>query len=254
MLPDSQGSGRGRRFALYAGVSLLILLLGPALLGGLGSWLGARFSELVFSREQDPSTDAMRAYIAELMLENAMLREEVMKAERYRVLLGMTRTSPRTAIAGRVLYRSEGLVQGSLVVDRGASDGVSEGSVCLTADGLVGVVSSVSESTCEVLPLTSPGVRVSCTTFPSAAVGILETDRGGALRLVNIDMASSIEIGEEVVTSRFGGVYPDGLLVGRVAAVLRGSPSLAIELLVEPAVDFGSISEVLLLLVEEQGG
>jgi len=239
--------GRGRRAGTYIGVSLLLLFAGPALFGGAGSWLVARFADLV-SGQSEGGRDTLRAYVTELMLENATLREEVMKAERYRLLLGLTRTSRRASMAGRVLYRTEGLVAGSLVIDRGSRDGVSEGTVCLTSEGLVGIVSSVSENTCEVLPLTSPGVRVSCMTYPSGAVGILQPGPGGNLVMVDVDLSSQVQPGEEVVTSRFGGVYPDGLLVGWVASSSTGQPNLALEILVTPAVDFGRISEVLLLL------
>lgn len=245
----TSGSGsRGRRAGAYLSVSLILLFAGPALLGGAGSWLAARFADLVAGRENDSGPDSLRAYVTELMLENATLREEVMKAERYRLLLGMTRTARRTAIAGRVLYRTEGLVNGSLVVDRGSRDGVGEGTVCLTSSGLVGIVNIVSENTCEVLPLTSPGVRVSCMTYPSGAVGILQPRSGGGLVLVDVDLSSEAEVGDEVVTSRFGGVYPDGLLVGTVSSTRTGEPNLALEIDVQPAVDFGRIGEVLLLL------
>jgi rod shape-determining protein MreC len=243
--------GRGRRGIAYLVISLLLLFVGPALFGGAGSWLAARFADLVTGQEERESADALRAYATELMLENATLREEVMKAERYRLLLGMTRTARRSAIAGRVLYRTEGLVEGSLVIDRGSDDGVSEGAICLTASGLVGIVSSVSTNTCEVLPLTSPGIRVSCMTWPSGAVGILEPAAGGGLKLVEVDLSSTVDAGDEVVTSRYGGVYPDGLLVGTVIAQHTGQPNLALEIEVRPAVDFGRIGEVLLLLEED---
>jgi rod shape-determining protein MreC len=250
MLGSGHLGGRGRRIGKYVFLSILLLIVGPSLLGGAGSWLAARFSDLVAGSSDDPSRDELQTCVAELMIENAQLREQVMKAERYRLLLGITRTSRRTALAGRVLYRTEGLVEGSLVIDRGTRDGVTQGAVCLTSGGLVGIVSSVSDRTCEVLPLTSPSIRVSCATYPSGAVGILEPSQGGQLRLVNVDLGSDVQTGDQVVTSRFGGVYPDGLLVGTVVSHGSGRPGLELELTVEPAVDFGRISEVLILLEE----
>jgi rod shape-determining protein MreC len=249
MLTGGYG-GRGRRTGVYIAISVVLLFVGPALFGGAGSWLLARFADLAMGSERGSGQDTLRAYVTELMLENATLREEVMKAERYRLLLGMTRTARRTAIAGRVLYRTEGLVGGSLVIDRGSRDGVTDGTVCLTADGLVGLVNVVSENTCEVLPLTAPGIRVSCVTYPSGAVGILQPVQGQGLVMVDVDLSSDVEIGEEVVTSRFGGVYPDGLLVGVVSSTVTGQPNLALEIGVRPAVDFERIGEVLLLLEE----
>ncbi|NLP05601.1 rod shape-determining protein MreC [Candidatus Fermentibacteria bacterium] len=227
---------------------MLILLAGPVLLGGVGSWLGARFAFLFFGPEEDQSVEELRAFAVELMLENGALREEAMKAARYRTLLGMTRTLPQEAVAGRVLYRTEGLVEGTLVIDRGSRDGVVPGAVCITAEGLVGVVEEVAEATCEVLPITSPGMRVSCMTYPSGAVGILQPGPGRTLQLVDVDLSSSVAPGDEVVTSRYGGVFRDGLLVGTVSESLTGRAGLALEFSVTPAVDFTRISEVLILL------
>ncbi len=250
MQDGSRQQSGGRRFAAYLAASLALLVLGPLLLGGVGGWAAARFSDLVLGREGDEAPDVMRAQLVELMLENAALREEVMKAERYRLLLGITRTIPRRAMAGRILYRSEGLVGGAMVVDRGTLDGVTVNSVCLAPAGLVGVVTSCTGTTCDVLPLTSPRVMVSCVTRRSGAVGILSSS-DGRLRLLHIDSSREVEPGEEVVTSRFGGVYPDGLLVGTVVEVVEDSPASALELTVDPAVDFETLGEVLILVGEE---
>ncbi len=230
---------------------MALLLLGPPLLGGLGSWLGARFSEVFYGRSSERSEDELRADLIQLVLENAVLREEVMKADRYRTLLGMTRTGEREALPARVLYRSEGLVSGTMVVDRGEEDGVTAGSACLSAAGLVGVVSSVSEVTSEVLPITSPAVQVSCVTWPSGATGILRSEPDGELRLVYVDVSARASVGDQVLTSRFGGVYPDGLLVGHVSGMSEGEPGLARELSVDPAVDFSRVGELLILLPAE---
>ena len=40
-------------------------------------------------------------------------REEALKAEQYRTLLGITRTDQREAVPARILYRTEGLVTGT---------------------------------------------------------------------------------------------------------------------------------------------
>jgi rod shape-determining protein MreC len=232
--------------------ALVLLLTGPMLLGGLGSWLGARFADLFFPGDTGSDPDELQSLVVELMLENAVLREQAMKADLYRILLGITRTGTRRAIAGRILYRSEGLVSGTLVIDRGSGDGVVENSVCLSSRGLVGIVVSAGPSTCEVLPIVSPVISVSCSTYPSGAMGILQSSSGGDLELVHVDMSDEVAPGDQVLTSRFGGVYPEGLLVGWVTSIETGESGLDLKLAVDPAVDFSRIGEVLILLPEEE--
>ncbi|MCD4847067.1 MAG: rod shape-determining protein MreC [Candidatus Aegiribacteria sp.] len=244
-------SNKGKRLLLYVVLSIILLLIGPVLLGGLGSWMGARFSTMFFNRSDSPVLDELRDDIIQLMLENAILREEAIKVDQYRILLGITRTGNRDALPARVLYRSEGLVTGTMVVDRGFRDRVVLNSVCISSRGLVGIVSSVQERTSEILPVTNPSVNVSCVTWPSGAYGILQSSSTGDLQLVHVDLTSGVEIGDRVLTSRFGGVYPDGLLVGKVMRVSSGESGLALKLDIESAVDFRNTGEVLILLPDE---
>lgn len=246
--------GKKRKFVLFISISLILLAFGPALLGGLGSWLGARFREVVFSEINSPAEDKLRNDIMQLMLENSILREEAVKAERYRTLLGITRTDNRDAVPGRVLYRSEGLVTGTMVIDQGRRDGIRENSVCISSEGLVGVVCSVGEATCEILPITNPSVNVSCITWPSGAYGILQSTSSGELNLVHVDLTSEVEPGDQVLTSRYGGVFPDGLLAGRVTGISSGEQGLALKFSVTAAVDFQGTGEVLILLPEDSYG
>jgi len=243
-----RSEGRSRKFVLYISISLILLIFGPVLLGGLGSWLGARFSEAVFSRDDTPTEDNLRNAIMQLMLENSILREEAIKADQYRTLLGITRTDNRDAVPARVLYRSEGLVTGTMVIDHGRRDGIVMNSVCISAEGLVGVVCSVGETTSEILPITNPSVNVSCVTWPSGAYGILQSTSGGKLNLVHVDLTSEVEPGDQVLTSRYGGVFPDGLLAGIVTGISTGEAGLALKFSVTPTVDFQGTGEVLILL------
>lgn len=240
-------TGGNKRYPIYIFVSLVLLLAGPVLLGGLGSWLGARFSDLIFSRTDSPTVDELRSDIMQLMLENAILREEAVKADRYRSLLGFSRTTDIAAQPARVLYRSEGLVSGTMVVDRGRANGILKNSVCISSEGLVGVVSDLWEATSEILPITNPAVNVSCVTWPSGAYGILQSSSDGDLHLVHVDLTSEVEVGDLVLTSRFGGVYPDGILVGRVTGISSGEAGLALKLEVDPAVNFRRTGEILIL-------
>ena len=236
------------RIVLYIILSLILLVLGPALVSGVGSRLGFMFSGLFFREHGDREDYYTRTLVLELMLENARLREAAMKTALYRELLGYVRLPETRAVVARVLYRTEGLVGGGFVLDRGLTDQVVAGSVCIAASGLVGVVDRVEEHTCTVLPVVIPGVLVSAVCSESGAMGLVSSDPDGRLRMSHVDLAVMPRVGEQVLTSRFGGVYPDGLVIGTVATVEEGSRGLDMTLGIEPAVDFRRLGEVLLLL------
>jgi rod shape-determining protein MreC len=246
---DRRRGSRGRFYA-YLLVSLLILLFGGGALSGAAGWMGARFVDLVVGEPEDPRTARLREAVTALSLENARLREAALKSERYRRMLGITRTASRETVAGRVLYRSEGIVAGmELVLDRGERDGVTEGAVCITPEGLVGVVDRVDEATCVALPITNPAVQVAAAVYPSGAMGIVRSDARGRMDMVHVDISADVSTGDRVYTVSAGGtIYPAGILVGSVAGLEEGQPGLEKRLRLSPAVDIQAVEEVIVLL------
>jgi len=114
----------------------------------------------------------------------------------------------------------------------------------------VGIVTRAEPLNSTVVPITSPAIKVSCITSQSGSLGILSSDSRGELVLEYVDSSSEPRTGETVLTSRFGGVYPEGIVVGRVSEVSTGDPGLDLSLSVEPAVDFDRVNEVLVLIEE----
>ena len=249
------GTGRGR-FYLYLAVSLLLFVFGGGALSGAAGWLGARFSDLVAGDSQRPETARLREAVTALSLENARLREAALKSERYRRMLGITRTVSRRTVAGRVLYRSEGIVEGmEIVLDRGLEDGVEEGAVCITPVGLVGVVDRADEATCVALPITNPAVQLAAAVYPSGAMGIVRSDARGRMDMVHVDISASVSPGDRVYTVSAGGtLYPAGILVGEVSRLEEGQPGLEKRLRIKPAVDMEALEEVIILLPEAADG
>jgi rod shape-determining protein MreC len=230
--------------------AVALLFLGPPVLGVGGSILGGKFASLFFS--EDPSVDSDYLSLSvKLMLENAELREMAAKSNLYRSMLQYTRMPDITALVGRVMYRSEGLIRGDMVIDRGSDQGVYSGAVCITSSGLVGIVTSVESTSSTVVPITSPSIQVSCITATTGSLGILGSEAGGRLRLQYVDSSAEPLPGETVLTSRFGGVYPEGIVVGTVEMVSEGARGLDLSLSVKPAVNFERVNEVLILISEE---
>ncbi len=241
---------RDVRLVWNIAAAVALLFLGPPVLGVGGSVLGSKFASVFFSESNTTNSDYLSLSV-KLMLENAELREMAAKSRLYRSMLNYTRIPDVTAMVGRVMYRSEGLIRGDLVIDRGSDHGVYTGAVCISSSGLVGIITSVESSSSTVVPITSPAIRVSCITANTGSLGILGSESGGRLRLQYVDSSADPEVGEIVLTSRFGGVYPEGLVVGRVVDISEGGRGLDLSLAVSPAVDFERVDEVLILISED---
>jgi rod shape-determining protein MreC len=88
----------------------------------------------------------------------------------------------------------------------------------------------------------------------SRAQGILRGSEDGTLRLSLVRTDQTVEVGDTVVTSGLGGVYPKGLPLGMVASIERVSGSHYFEIEVEPLSKTKTFEEVLVItsLTEEQ--
>jgi rod shape-determining protein MreC len=176
---------------------------------------------------------------------------EAAESRQLRELLGMRDASPLTLLACRVTLRGD--ISGwwrTLVLDRGAEDGVRPDMAVLSREGLVGRVRSVAAHTSEVLLLTDPACRVSCRVPRTGEYGVLQGRgplRKGQAGEIEMLLAAALpelewvgregrmEEGYEVVTSGLGGVFPPDLKVGTVAGVRSDASGLCQTAGVRPA-------------------
>jgi len=69
-------------------------------------------------------------------------------------------------------------------------------------------------------------------------------------RLKYVQRTDEVKVGDTVVTSGLGGVFPKGLVLGTVVVAEKGEKGLFQYVEVKPAVDFTKLEEVLVLLPE----
>lgn len=151
-----------------------------------------------------------------LASENAQLRE----------LLKLIPAPATTFITARVIANSGGAYVRSLLVHAGSEDGVERGQAAVTGEGLVGRVSEVGSRAARVLLVTDLNSRVPVIVEGAQQRALLTGDNSERPRLRYLDAGAGIKVGERVVTSGQGGVFPPGLPVGVVASVDGEAPSV----------------------------
>jgi len=156
-----------------------------------------------------------RARIAALESENARLRG----------LVGLQQATPARITAPVIARDPAGWWQ-TLLLGRGALQGVREGSAVLAPGGLIGLVSSVTPTTARVTLLTDPssrvGVWVARTRYHGLLTG-LGTDRP-VIRFLEKD--PGVVAGDVITTSPASTLVPPDLPVGVIQSVdLRADPA-----------------------------
>ena len=176
--------------------------------------------------------------VAALEVENARLRE----------LLDSTALLGERVLIAEILAVDLDPYRQRLNVNRGLVDDVFVGQALLDANGVVGQVVKVGPMTAEAVLITDADHAVPVTVnrngLRTIVVGTGDSSR---LRLPYLTNSADIEVGDLLVSSGLGGVFPSGYPVGRVIEVLvRPGQSFA-EVIAEPVSALDREQEVLLV-------
>ncbi|MGB2200860.1 MAG: rod shape-determining protein MreC [Pseudooceanicola atlanticus] len=142
-----------------------------------------------------------------------------LEQENARLLdLNKVRLDPRlTHVTGVVMADSGSPFRQSVLLNVGARDGIVDGWATMDGIGLVGRISGVGDKTARVLLLTDTSSRLPVTIQPSGQRALIEGDNSAAPPIDFIEAPDLVRPGDRVISSGDGGVFPAGLLVGRVA-------------------------------------
>jgi len=202
-------------------------------------------------------------YMADLWRENHELREKnlnlSMKLEklreaefenvRLRSLLGFKSRSEFSYIPAQIIARDGDRVPTGMIIDIGADHKVKRGMAVVTADGLVGRIFDVFPGNSLVQILLDRGCRVSAIVQnEDRPFGIVRWDGGNKLILDNVPVLSKVNVGDIVISSGMGGVFPKRLKIGVISSMGREKSGLFREFEVTPGVNFFSLEEVFVLI------
>jgi rod shape-determining protein MreC len=193
----------------------------------------------------------LREEAQRLRVEALQVTETVAENQRLRRLLALKQAMPLATLSGEVIAREWGGWVRSLTVNRGRADHVARLTAVIGPDGLIGRVVDVRPSASIVQVLTDPASTVGAVVVRTRTQGIVEGEPRGTLRFKYMARdGSGIQVGDLVVTSGAGGLFPRGIPVGRVRAIDDRGSALFSYAQLAPAVDFARIDEVLLIVGE----
>lgn len=186
----------------------------------------------------------------QLLLENIGKADSVIDENNYlKEYLGINSPLYKYQMVSASVIGSQATNYSSLyTVNCGSLSGVGSNMPVICGNSLVGYVSEVGMLRCKVTPITDINSSVAVYAPSSGASGMLEGDfslrADGLCKMVGIDEKSDIKVGDVVVSSGIGSVYPSGILVGRVKEVSVNSYNRTKTAVVEPFADFSSLSHL----------
>jgi len=188
----------------------------------------------------------LKAQIERMSLEQVRMSQDADQARRLQALLAFKEQFISETRAAQVIGSSGSEQSRSLYIDKGEKDGIKPDMAVITADGIVGKVLRVFGSTSLVLLINDQTSGVGALLDKTRLQGILRGTPAGEVMLEKVMSDETVPAGEMVLTSGGDGIFPKGLLVGRVTKVAPGS-DLFLSIRVRPAADLSRLEEVLVV-------
>lgn len=186
------------------------------------------------------------AALDEVVAENQILRRELGFAREHTVL-GLRGSE----IRGRVAATQPGSLIRAVVIDIGAEMGLLRDMPVVTGRGLVGRLVAVESGYSEVMLINDSRSAVAALVQRTRAAGLVKGQIDGTLLMDNISRDAEIEVGDIIITSGLGGVFPQGIIVGQVREVIRTDTAMFKQAVITPSADLPNL-EVVLVVTEPQ--
>lgn len=150
-----------------------------------------------------------------------------------------------TVIAAKVIGRDPSPWFRTIMIDKGAKDGLTRGLPVLVSEGIVGQIVAVSNRYSRVVLITDRNSAVDALVQTSRARGIVKGNDTDLCSFRYVLRKNKIEPGDMIISSGLDGVFPKGLRIGWVVELKENSSQLFQEITIKTCVDFDRLEEVL---------
>jgi rod shape-determining protein MreC len=207
------------------------------------AWI--RYVTLVGVEEENTR---LRERLADLEEDNLQLREALVASGRLQRIAEMRDDFEIPMLPSELVGGDVSPWFRSVLLDRGKGHGVRSGMPVISDQGLVGLVIAASGNAAKTMLLLDRQSAVDGTVQRSRARGIVRGRGTEDLEFEFVVRGSDVRVGDMVITSGLGGVYPKGLRIGEVTAVSDPGSRLLQTATLAPAVDFGRLEQAFVML------
>jgi len=224
---------------LFEAASCVEMGLSTMVSGTLGIYEG--YFHLVGVKEENKSLLERVA-----LLENKvhLLQEKAVENERLRALLHFQENRPFALLPASVVGKDFNSWSRTLVINQGSQSGVETGMAVVRPEGVVGRILTTSNHFALVQLILDSNSDIPAILERTRAEGIVSGKITNRCRIKYLNRLADVVVGDRVLSSGLGGIYPKGLIIGAVHSVHKKKYGLFQEVIITPAVDFAKTEEV----------
>ncbi len=201
---------------------------------------------MIALREKD--NVELRKKVTELELEREKYREVLLENKRLKELLSLKEDKRNYVASAKVIARGIDNWTHTLLIDKGAREGVAKDMTAVTPRGLAGKVTDVSSSYAHILLLNDVNFSSSVRLQGSRTEGVLSGTGSARCVLKYVPFEEEVKTGDIVTTSGLDMFFPPGIPVGYVTKADKKTGIGNFQYIeVQPFQDSGKIEEVVIV-------
>lgn len=227
---------------------------GQSAVHGIGGWISNIFSYFGSVKALKEENEALKLENIELDKQLRDARGLEVENDSLREMLDLVKTENKMELkAAKVVSKEPSDWYGGFTINKGSKDGIKKDMPVITANyALVGKITRVGTDWAEVMTVLDPECGVGGIIERSKVFGIVEGDfslrYSGMCRFGYLERDADTEKGDYIETSGMGGIYPKGLLIGRITDIKEDNTNMSKYAVIEPLADISGIMQVLVVI------
>ncbi len=222
-------------------------------INGMGLWLTDRADYFATIDELRQQNEELKAELDNVKEKNLVLVQDQIELNNLRELYALDNKIPGyDKVAARVIGKGSGNWFSTFTIDKGSRDGILVDMNVICGNGLVGIVTDVTDNTATVRSIIDGNSNVTGMLVTSSDTcnvrGDLELMDSGYIHLEYMQKDVDVSDGDMIVTSNISDKYIQGILIGYVKNITEDANSLTQSGYLVPAVDFERLTEVLVIM------
>lgn len=217
-----------------------------------GDWLVQRVDFVKNINILEETAVTLQEEVNRLTYENQILEQSKLELDRLQKLYELDQYYADYPTTGaRIIGKDPGNWYNVFIIDKGENQGIKVDMVVMGGIGLIGKIIQVGPDFAKVRSIIDDTSSVSASIVRTDDLCVVKGDltlfNKGYISIDYISNNVNLLIGDNVITSNLGEIYPPGILIGEVVAIETNENQLSKKAFLKPVVDFKHLKEVLVI-------